>query len=230
MIHKDLGFAELIITDADFGPVVPGDETFADRLKQNGIQSTPEVWMDQQHTPLLASVESEGILPATDGCFTTKNDLMLITKTADCVPIVLWNEKAHLVAVLHCGWKGFVADIIDSLAALSHDDHPAFGEDFKAYLGPHLRVENFEIQQDFIDALPDKYHYLVESHFGKHYFNLSKGVVNELQRMKITHVEDCGIDTYTNDEFFSYRKWCHTSEEDRPEKYPTFATAVVMKA
>lgn len=229
MIYKDLGFAELIITDAEFGPVTPGDHTFAERLETRGINSAPAVWMDQQHTPLLAAAVSPGILPATDGCFTRKNNLMLITKTADCVPIILWNEKAHMIAVLHSGWKGFLAGIVDSLSALAYDDHPAFGQDFKAFLGPHLRVENFEIQQDFIDTLPDKYHYLVESHFGKQYFNLTKGVINELHQMHITDIEDCGIDTYTDDQYFSYRQWCHTPEDERPNKYPTFASAIVMR-
>jgi YfiH family protein len=230
MIHKDLGFAEIIITDTDFGPVVPGDHTFDKRLKERAIKSYPTVWMNQQHTPLLAPVDTPGTLPATDGCFTRKKNLMLVTKTADCVPIILWNEKAGMVAVLHSGWKGFLAGIIDSLSSLSYDDHPAFGEDFKAFLGPHLRVNNFEVRQDFIDELPEEKLHLLEKHGDKQCFNLTQGVVEELNKMHITDIEDCGINTYTDPKYFSYRQWCQTSEDKRTETYSTFASTIVMKA
>jgi YfiH family protein len=229
MIHKDLGFAELIITDTDFGPVVPGDRTFDNRLEERGLKSYPTVWMNQQHTPMLASVDSPGILKATDGCFTRKDQLMLVTKTADCVPIILWNEKAGMVAVLHSGWKGFLAGIIDSLSALSYDDHPAFGENFKAFLGPHLRVENFEVRQDFVDALPSDKKHLLEEANGKLCFNLTKGVLEELNKMHITDIEDCGIDTYTDPNYFSYRQWCHSPVDERTENYSTFASAILMR-
>ncbi len=229
MIHKDLGFAELIITDRDFGPVVSGDRTFGKRLEERNISPHPTVWMDQQHTPLLASVDTPGTLLATDGCFTRKSNLMLVTKTADCVPIILWNEKAHMIAVLHSGWKGFLAGIIDSLSGLSYDDHPAYGADFKAFIGPHLRVENFEVRQDFIDALPEEKKYLLEEKDGKYFFNLTKGVFDELHTLHITDIEDCEIDSYSDPRYFSYRQWCHRPETTRAKKYSTFASAIVMR-
>lgn len=229
MIHKDLGFAEILITDMDFGPVVPGDRTFAKRLEERGLKSYPTVWMNQQHTPLLASADAPGTLPATDGCFTRKDNLMLVTKTADCVPILLWNEKDHMIMVLHAGWKGFLAGIIDSMSGLSYDDHPVFGEDFKAFLGPHLRVENFEVRQDFIEQVAADKAHLIEQREGKSFFNLTKGVHEELEKMHITDVEDCGIDTFTDPMYYSYRVWRNSPESERTKTYSTFASAIVMR-
>lgn len=85
------------------------------------------------------------------------------------------------------------------------------------------------MKEDFIAALPEsKKAYLVQRD-GKWYYDLTKGVVTELERIGITQVEDCGIDTYRNPEYFSYRSWSQADPNTKPEQYSTFASSIVMK-
>lgn len=75
-------------------------------------------------------------LPYTsvDGLVTNVRNLPLLIYIADCVPVLMEDEKAGVIAAVHCGWKGSVADILGvavkkmvSLGATPSDIHAAIG-------------------------------------------------------------------------------------------------------
>ena len=49
-----------------------------------------------------------------DGVVTNIPGLALICFTADCVPVLLADEKNGVIAAVHCGWRSSVADILGS--------------------------------------------------------------------------------------------------------------------
>lgn len=51
------------------------------------------------------------IAKGTDGLMTDRNDVVLMTFYADCVPIVLYDEISGIAATVHSGWKGTVQKI-----------------------------------------------------------------------------------------------------------------------
>jgi hypothetical protein len=63
----------------------------------------------------------ETAIPATDGLATDVPGITLMTRYADCVPLLFFNPVAPAVAVAHAGWKGTIARIgpsmVDFLAA-----------------------------------------------------------------------------------------------------------------
>lgn len=233
MIQKSFGPIDLFITDASFGHVGVGQEDFSERFdRQFGFTPMQVVWMDQVHSPTVRWVDDfpdpRIILPKTDGVLTHQKNILLITKTADCVPILLWNERDNIVAALHCGWKGFMAGVLEAFAERCRDKQVSL-ENFSAFLGPHLRVEHFEVKQDFIDQVPETKKIFLESRNGKVFYNLTKGVQVVLNTFGIRHIEDCGIDSYGNAEYFSYRHWSQQPEMSRPKDYNTFASCIIMR-
>ena len=64
---------------------------------------------------------------------------------------------------------------------------------------------------------------------GKSFFDMTDGVTTTLHTIGITDVQDCGINTYADEEYFSYRLWSHQEEEKRPENYSTFANVIFLK-
>lgn len=233
MIRKDIGIGQIVITDAAFGHVGVGDETFLKRFESNfSLRPDHVVWMDQVHSPMVqwchGIMDGMTVFPKTDGLLTDQPGLMLITKTADCVPILLWNERDGMVAALHCGWKGFMSGILEGFAQQCRDKHIPL-ENFSAFLGPHLRGEHFEVRQDFIDQVPETKKTFLESREGKVFYNLTKGVQTVLHAFGIQHIEDSGIDTYGNAEYFSYRHWSQQPEMSRPKDYNTFASCIIMR-
>ena len=47
-----------------------------------------------------------------DGLITDQSNLVLTIRTADCQPILIYAPDAHVVGLLHAGWKGLVAGCI----------------------------------------------------------------------------------------------------------------------
>lgn len=47
-----------------------------------------------------------------DGFVTDKKGLPLLVYIADCVPVLLQDEAAGVIAAVHCGWKSSVQDIL----------------------------------------------------------------------------------------------------------------------
>lgn len=232
MIIKDFSFGKIFITDASFGHVAVGDRSFAERFSQHfGFNPAHIVWMDQVHSPtvqLVSALSSPTMtLPKTDGSLTKDPRVLLITKTADCVPVLLWNEKEKVIGVLHCGWKGFMAGILESFAQVCQDNNLEI-EDFSAYLGPHLRSTHFEVQEDFLEHVPEGKKVFLEFRDGKMFYDLTLGVKTILNSLGLMNIEDPNIDTFFSSEYYSYRGWSQLEENQRPEHYNTFANCIIM--
>lgn len=232
MITEDQQWLRYFVTDTPFGPVIVGDETFLERFQQS-FECTPKhlAWMGQVHSPTIRIVEKLSspsvIFPETDGLMTREKGVLLITKTADCVPILLWNKKEKIIAALHCGWRGFFRGILESFQKTCQDQGIRISN-FSFFLGPHLRVEDFEVEQDFIDQIPaDKKSFMILDNNKSHY-NLTQGVIATLQSFGIADLHDSGISTYNSRDYFSYRAWMKMSKATRPETYSTFASAIMM--
>ena len=55
-----------------------------------------------------------------DGYIERKQNVANAIRTADCIPLILWNERNKLIIGLHCGWRGIASGIIEK--ALQNDE------------------------------------------------------------------------------------------------------------
>ena len=109
-----------------------------------------------------------------DGFFLAEKKKAMGLKTADCIPLFLWNKKVDKVFGLHCGWKGIVSGIIEKVLSSDNGKDLAF-----AFLGPHVSQANFEVQKDLISALE------------RANFDTSKALVEEKQAFYLSLRELC---------------------------------------
>ena len=57
--------------------------------------------------------------PKADAVITNQKNIPIGVLTADCVPILICDERAKLVAAIHAGWKGAYKGIISKVIQLS---------------------------------------------------------------------------------------------------------------
>ena len=77
----------------------------------------------------------------TDAVFTDVPGLCLAVKTADCIPVLLYDRRQFMVAAIHAGWKGSVQCIVEkTLRAMA-----SRGADISAIIGPGISLESFEV-------------------------------------------------------------------------------------
>ena len=86
-------------------------------------------------------------MPDADALVTADPAAVLAILVADCVPIVLHDPVARVLACVHAGWRGTVARVTDAaLAAMtSLGAHPA---DVRAGLGPAIGPDRYQVGGD----------------------------------------------------------------------------------
>jgi hypothetical protein len=87
-----------------------------------------------------------------DAVVTTEPGLVLAIATADCVPVVLADVEAGVLAAAHAGWRGTAARVVDAaLDALEARGGRA--ERVWAFFGPSISRESYEVGPEVVAAL-----------------------------------------------------------------------------
>lgn len=86
-----------------------------------------------------------------DALVTASPGVGLVVLVADCVPLVLYEPVAHVVACVHAGWRGTVARVaeaaVDAMATLG-----AKPERILAGLGPAIPPDRYQVGEEVADA------------------------------------------------------------------------------
>lgn len=142
--------------------------------------------------------------PEADAAATTKPNLALSIKTADCVPVLLHDAKHGVIAAAHCGWRSAQANILANVVGLMRKKGAV---DIHAIIGPAIHQPNYEVDQTFYERIlaeEPSASYLFQPNY---YFDLPGFVILKLNALNITSIIDHCEDTYTNpNKYYSYRR------------------------
>lgn len=87
-----------------------------------------------------------------DALVTNQTGLTLTIFTADCVPVLLCDAQAQVIAAVHCGWRSSVADILGSTIA-AMQSLGARAENLRAAIGPAIGACCFEVGPEVPEAV-----------------------------------------------------------------------------
>ena len=161
---------------------------------------------------LISSIEqAEELAPYTSevgATVTSVAGVVLCVSTADCVPIILADEENGIIAAVHAGWKsackGIIYNVIDDMRSLG-----ANPDNMKAYIGPSLGKESFECEADMMDEFlsmnKSNEQFFEKQDDVKYLFDIKAFCAKSLNNAGISSVEVSDIDTYTDDNYHSYR-------------------------
>lgn len=99
------------------------------------------LWLNQVHGTNVvdAATASPGV--TADGAHTDKPGVVLAALTADCLPVFLCDRAGTRIALLHAGWRGLAAGVIE--AGVAHLGVPE--ADLLAWLGPAIGPDSYEV-------------------------------------------------------------------------------------
>ena len=119
-------------------------------MPHHQIHETETVVVDEaflRKNPLEQALALDGV----DALTTHIPNVCVAIKTADCIPVLLWDDETHVVSAVHAGWKGTMKRMvechIDVLRSI-YDIHP---EHLHAIIGPGIGLESFEVGDDVYD-------------------------------------------------------------------------------
>jgi len=84
----------------------------------------------------------------TDALYTREPNLLLCSFTADCVPVIFYNEVNGLIGVVHSGWQGTVKEVTLKLFQHLIEQEHCQPQDFHVQIGMALSQQKFEVDTD----------------------------------------------------------------------------------
>ena len=175
------------------------------RKDKIGASGTGLVRPVQVHGDSVFCAVKPGIIKDTDAVITNKKGLPLTIKTADCLPVFLFDTVNRAAAMVHAGWRGMHKKIISKTIQQMSDKFSSRLADMAVALGPAIRQCCYEVGKEFEGHFPG----FVSMRDSRPYFDIVSAAVNELSENGVAseHIYDSGICTScANDEFFSYRR------------------------
>ena len=173
-----------------------------------GLRPEQFVWMEQLHTNTVTVVDGPQSEPveATDAVVTTQPGLALCVLVADCVPVLLSDHNAGVIAAAHAGRlgarNGIVKKTVEKMVELGAN--PA---NIQVLLGPAAAGASYEVPlemaRDVESRLPGS---MTKTSKGTTGLDIRAGLVRQLLSLGVTHVDADPRDTVTDTDFFSYRR------------------------
>jgi polyphenol oxidase len=173
-----------------------------------GLSDDRVVWMNQVHGDHVTTVDEpvDGAVDETDALVTTTPRLALAVVTADCVPVLLADARAGVVAAVHAGrvgaQKGVVARAVEAMLAAG-----AHADDISALLGPAVSGRNYEVPAEIAAeveaALPGS---RTTTARGTPGLDLRAGIARQLVTLGVTAIDIDPRCTVEDRSLFSHRR------------------------
>lgn len=166
-------------------------------------------------TYLNASAEQkQKMLQGVDALTTNHADICLCISTADCIPVLIYDQTHHAAAAIHAGWRGTVQRIVSQTLQQMQQRYGTEGKGCIACIGPGILLQAFETGDEVYEAFAAAgfpMSQLSYRHPSTQKYHLDLPAANLLQLQEfgipIAQIEQSGICTYTqHDRFFSARR------------------------
>jgi polyphenol oxidase len=186
-----------------------GDEAMtvaANRNLLNTVVPSEPVWMEQVHGRNVILAEAAGCAPSADACITRAANAVCTVMTADCLPVFLCDDAGTVAGVVHAGWRGMAAGVIESTVVAMK----TVPSSLMAWLGPAIGPQAFEVgaevREVFLQLDPDS-EFAFTPRDGKYLADIYLLARQRLHALGITRISGGDFCTYSDaDRFFSYRR------------------------
>ncbi|AWB10213.1 hypothetical protein TDSAC_0856 [Thermodesulfobium acidiphilum] len=163
---------------------------------------------EQIHSFNVVQVSSAGIIKKADGLITSKSNLPLFIRTADCYPVLITEKRKSFIAVLHIGWRGLYKGIIESFF-----DIIKFGrikpKNLIVSIGPGISWKHLEVDKDIAESFEahEDLSFHVKKYQEKYFIDIAGGIEHIFRKYDVFDICSLKLCTYERDDlFFSYRR------------------------
>jgi hypothetical protein len=115
-----------------------------------GLPAEPR-WLKQVHGTAVADAAVAPPLPTADAMIASAPGEVCVVLTADCLPIILSDDRGSHVGAVHAGWRGLAAGVIEA-AVTAMARRGVARERLLAWIGPAISAAAYEVGQDVRDA------------------------------------------------------------------------------
>jgi polyphenol oxidase len=189
--------------------------------EQMGVEPAHFLSVHQVHSPdaIVATGPWPGTTrPKADAIVTTESGLAIGVTAADCGPILFVDPKARVIGAAHAGWKGALTGVLESTIE-AMEKLGAERNSTIAAIGPLIRQPSYEVGSEFVERFinadaENALFFLPGERDGHAQFDLAGFIRMRLENAGVLMIDDLGVDTYSDERFYSYRRSVHRKEPD----------------
>jgi len=167
------------------------------------------IWMDQVHSATVRVVDAADLgapILATDAVVTTDPTVVLTVMVADCVPVLLYDADAGVIAAAHAGRTGARNGVVSNTVATMVELGAKPGN-ITAHLGPAASGRRYELPremaEDVEEQLPGS---LTRTDHGTWGSDVRAGLARQLTTLGVGNIIMDPRCTIEDSNLFSYRR------------------------
>jgi YfiH family protein len=173
-----------------------------------GVEPEAVVRVSQVHGRDVHVVRPGDVLPAdptptADAIVTTRSDVVLAVRAADCLPVLLADSEQGVIGAAHSGRPGMYVGVVPATVEAMRD---LGARHITAVLGPHACGKCYEVpaemRAEIAERVPASYS---ETSWGTPAIDVAAGVKSQLAELGV-EVIDATACTIESDNLYSYRR------------------------
>lgn len=147
------------------GDAKPLKQNLTDLAKDLGIAQERVVYPRQEHGARVLVIRQDEMPESLEGLREERADalitdvpnLALAIRTADCIPILLYDHRAGVIAAVHAGWRSTVAGILEKTLKIMAKEFNTEGSVLVAAIGPGIGFDSFEIEEPVLSKFRERF-------------------------------------------------------------------------
>ncbi|AJC86546.1 peptidoglycan editing factor PgeF [Campylobacter sp. RM16704] len=159
------------------------------------------VFLDQIHSNIITHYNKDFSFNA-DGVISNEKSIALCILSADCLPLLLYDDENKAIAALHSGRKGCFENILKEAVLNMQESFNTQTKNLKLIISAGICAKNYEISGKILDY--SKENFAPFLHENK--LNLKALVKFQAKELGIKNIFDINLCTFDDERFFSYRK------------------------
>ncbi len=198
-------------------------KNLAENLKIQGFANNEVLFLNQIHSNQVVVIDSKDKiygsqnLPKADAIVTNLANVNIGVISADCTPILMFDDENKIIAAAHAGWRSAKGGVVENTVLAMRN---LGAKNISAILGPTIQQDSYEVSKEFLDEfllenLDNKKFFKSGLAPEKYLFDLPGYVEEKLINLGVKNIKNDKIDTYQNSEkYFSFRRSTHLKEAD----------------
>lgn len=178
------------------------------------INTKEMIFLKQVHgDEVINKTNKKASYPTGDAIITSLKHIGLFLKTADCVPIFLFDPVNKIAGAVHAGWRGTSLKILKKAIQKMEHFYKTQPENIHIFIGPSIGACCYQVKEDVYSHFSflgkERQNYFVKRKDRSYMMDL-KGInayIGEQTGVLPENIEISELCTYCNpDIFYSYRR------------------------
>lgn len=158
--------------------------------------------------------EQKSAFCSTDAMATNESGIFLLSMTADCAAVAIFDPVNCAVAVAHAGWKGTAKRIVPLTIERMSEEFGSLSQDLLVAIGAAIKGCCYEVGEEVVRQISDtiegsdKKEVFRELRDGKYSLDIQEALKQQLLAVGVrsNNIEISQRCTHCEDSMFSYRK------------------------